>query len=278
MEEDTARGGYAHRQLFELVQNGADALADKPRGGGIALRLTKDCLYCADDGEPIDRAGVTALMFSHLSPKRGTSEIGRFGLGFKSVLGVTHSPEFYSRSGSFRFDRERSRQIVGQVVPGAERYPALRLPEPISPSEGRIKDAILRELMDWATNIIRLPLIPGAVDNLSRQMGDFPPQFLLFVEHVHRLTLKNDMSTLDQTLEFQNVDGDFLLAVGDTTSQWKLFKRTHPLSNDARADRRSLDDGNEVPIWWAVPLDRLTDPACSGHSSRQRPRAWWPAS
>ena len=258
-EEDTARGGYAHRQLFELVQNGADALADKP-GGGIALRLTEDCLYCADNGEPIDRSGVTALMFSHLSPKRGTSEIGRFGLGFKSVLGVTHSPEFYSRSGSFRFDRERSRQIVGQVVPGAERYPVLRLPEPIDPFERRVKDAVLRELMDWATNIIRLPLIPGAIDNLSQQMGDFPPQFLLFVEHVHRLTLKNDMSTLDQTLELQNVDGDFLLAVGDTTSQWKLFKHTHPLSNDAHADRRSLDDGDKVPIWWAVPLDRLTDP------------------
>ena len=26
-EEDTARGGYAHRQLLELVQNGADARA-----------------------------------------------------------------------------------------------------------------------------------------------------------------------------------------------------------------------------------------------------------
>ena len=259
-EEDTARGGYAHRQLFELVQNGADALADKPGGGRIELRLTEDSLYCADNGEPIDRAGVTALMFSHLSPKRGSSEIGRFGLGFKSVLGVTHSPEFFSRSGSFRFDRERSRQIVGQVVHGAERYPVLRLPEPFDPFERRVNDAILRELMDWATNIIRLPLISGAIDNLSRQMGDFPAEFLLFVEHVHRLTLKNDISALHQTLELQNVDGDFLLAVGDTTRQWKLFKHTHPLSNHARDDRRSLDDGDEVPIWWAVPLDRLTDP------------------
>ena len=57
-EEGTARGGYAHRQLFELVQNSADALAGTSDGGRIALRLTEDCLYCADDGEPIDQDGV----------------------------------------------------------------------------------------------------------------------------------------------------------------------------------------------------------------------------
>ena len=101
-EQDTARGGYARRQLFELVQNAADALASSS-GGRIELRLTSDYLYCADNGRAIDEDGVKALMFSHLSPKRGTAEIGRFGLGFKSVLGVTNAPEFFSRSGSFPF-------------------------------------------------------------------------------------------------------------------------------------------------------------------------------
>ena len=106
-EEDTARGGYANRQLLELVQNGADALSLSD-GGQIWIRLTPTHLYCADEGEPIDKDGVRALMFSHLSPKRGTEEIGRFGLGFKSVLGVTDSPEFFSKSGSFQFDRAKS--------------------------------------------------------------------------------------------------------------------------------------------------------------------------
>ena len=259
-EEDTARGGYAHRQLFELVQNSADALAGTSDGGRIAIRLTEDCLYCADDGEPIDQDGVKALMFSHLSPKRGTDEIGRFGLGFKSVLGVTDAPEFFSRSGSFRFDRHHSRERIQQVVPDAERYPALRLPDSIDPCENRDKDDVLRELMGWAKNIVRLPLKPEAHDALVRQMCDFPPEFLLFVKHVSRLTLNDVLSDLDRTLELQDVDGEYLLADGDTTSEWKLFKRMHPLSDDAQADRRSLDDGDEVPIWWAAPLDRLTAP------------------
>lgn len=259
-EEDTARGGYAHRQLFELVQNSADALAGVSGGGRIAIRLTESYLYCADNGNPIDRDGVRALMFSHLSPKRGTSEIGRYGLGFKSVLGVTDAPEFFSHSGSFRFDRSHSRERIRQVVPGANRYPVLRLSTPIDPSEGREKDHILRELMDWATNIVRLPLKSRGHDDLCKQMERFPPEFLLFVEHVRQLTLNDSQSEFDQHLELEKVDGEHVLSDGKLHSRWKLFKRTHRLSRDARDDRRSLDDYNEVPIWWAAPLERLTDP------------------
>ena len=259
-EEDTTRGGYAHRQLFELVQNSADALADKSGGGRIAIRLAEACLYCADDGEPIDQDGARALMFSHISPKRESTQIGRFGLGFKSVLGVTDSPEFFSRSGSFRFDRGRTRERIRQVVPDAERYPVLRLADPIDPVTEREKDDILRQLMSWATNIVRLPLKPDTHNTLSQQINDFPPEFLLFVEHVREMTLRDDLSSLERTLELQSVDDGFLLYDGDTDKEWKLFKRTHTLSRDAQADRRSLDDNNDVLIWWAVPLDRLTDP------------------
>jgi len=258
-EHDTARGGYADRQLFELVQNGADALSGAGGGGRIVIRLTGGCLYCADDGEPIDRNGVTALMFSHLSPKRGTSEIGRFGLGFKSVLGVTDAPEFFSRAGSFRFDRTRACERIREVAPGAERCPVLRLPDPVDPLAARDADAVLCELMDWATNVVRLPLEPGTVANLRRQMQEFPPEFLLFVEHVRQLRLE-DGSTSNRTLELENADGEFRLADGGATRRWKLFKTVHRLSDDAGVDRRSLDDGDEVPIWWAAPLDRLTEP------------------
>ena len=143
-EEETARGGYAHRQLFELVQNGADALSGTGRGR-IRIRLTPTHLYCADEGQPIDSDGVTALMFSHLSPKRGTSEIGRFGLGFKSVLGVTDTPEFFSRSGSFRFDRKKAASLIERIAPNAMRYPVLRLPEAVDPWPLMESDPILCE-------------------------------------------------------------------------------------------------------------------------------------
>ena len=64
--------------------------------------LTSDALYCANEGSPIDEDGINAVLMSNLSVKRST-EIGRFGLGFKSVLGITRRPLFLSRSGSFHF-------------------------------------------------------------------------------------------------------------------------------------------------------------------------------
>ncbi len=285
-EEDTARGGYAHRQLFELVQNSADALS-LAGGGHIVIRLTASHLYCADDGSPIDEAGVRALMFSHLSSKRGTSEIGRFGLGFKSVLGVTDAPEFFSRSGSFRFDRARAANTIQPLVPDAERYPVLRLPEAIDPWRETESDPILRELMGWAVNIVRLPLKPDAHADLARQISEFPPQFLLFVEHVRQLTLQTgqreddkkefddswdnwdlELQTGEQgkdkddtrTFKLSDQDGLYMLDNGQRKTPWMIFKRTHTLSNDARSDRRALDDAHEAPISWAAPLDRLSRP------------------
>ena len=259
-EDDTTRGGYAHRQLLELVQNSADALASMPGGGHIMIHLTETCLYCADNGIPVDNNGVTALMFSHMSPKQGTIEIGRFGLGFKSLLGVSDAPEFFSRNGSFRFDHARAIERIRQVVPNAKRYPALRLPDPIDPFENRDDDNVLRELMVWATNIVRLPLKPHAHEDLGLQIRDFPPEFLLFVEHVHKLELNNNLSKLVRSLELQKVDEEYLIADDDATSRWKLFKRIHLLSPEAQVDRRSFEGGDNVPIWWAAPLDRLTIP------------------
>ena len=258
-EYDTARGGYAHRQIFELVQNGADALTHSD-GASILVRLTGEYLYCADDGTPIDDEGVRALMFSHMSNKRDTSEIGRFGLGFKSVLGVTDAPEFYSRSGSFRFDRHDAACRIAKVA-SAKRYPVLRLPVAVDARMASQDDEDLREMMTWATNIIRLPLKLGAREDLSTQLREFPPEFLLFVDHVCRLTLEDGERSRDFTL--QGVNGEFHLGTDKRSSRWKRFKTTHELSDAARNDRRSLDDSGDVPIWWAVPLDRLSEPGYS---------------
>ena len=255
-EHDTAHGGYAHRQLFELVQNGADALTHSD-GASILVRLTGEYLYCADDGKPIDEDGVRALMFSHMSSKRDTSEIGRFGLGFKSVLGVTDSPEFYSRPGSFRFDRQSAALRIAAVEPAA-RYPVLRLPVPADVLEVSGEDEDLREMMTWATNIVRLPLKPGVKGDLAKQIEDFPPEFLLFVDHVRHLSLEDGDRSRDFAL--QSVNGEFRLDTGEGSSRWKCFKTTHDLSAEAREDRRSLDDSGNVPIWWAAPLDGLNEP------------------
>ena len=258
-EEDTARGGYAYRQLFELVQNAADSLSAE-QGGQILVKLSPTHLYCADEGEPIDPDGVKALMFSHLSPKRGTAEIGRFGLGFKSVLGVTDAPDFFSRAGSFRFSRAKAAELIRPIVPDAQRFPILRLPEPINPWQEAEDDPLLLELMSWASNIVRLPLKADTHENLARQLREFPSEFLLFVGHVSELTLENDHAEESRTISLSQEEREYLLDSGDATTRWMVVSGLHRLSNDAKADSRSLDDSMEVPISWAAPLDPSNEP------------------
>ena len=258
-EEDTARGGYARRQLFELIQNGADALSGTG-GGRIWIGLTSSYLYCADEGQPIDQDGVRALMFAYLSPKRGTDEIGRFGMGFKSVLGVTDTPEFFSRSGSFRFDQQRAATRIRSIVPDAERCPVLSLPEAIDPQIEVDADPILDDLMGWASNIVRLPLRDEAIDSLERQIEEFSGKFLLFVEHVSQLTLQNDIRGTNRTFSLSCEDDLYFLSDGESVTRWIVVKDTHELSSEAMSDSRTLDDTGQVPISWAAPLDSLGEP------------------
>ena len=190
-EYDTAHGDYAHRQLYDLIKISADALTYPGTGQSILIRLTKHFFYCADDGRPIDEDDVKGLMFAHMSSKPRATEIGRLGMGFKSILGVTDAPEFYSRSGSVRFNRARAAELIRQHVP-AEHYPTLRLPEPIDAEAEAANDDDLRELMSWASNIVRLPLAKGAFKDLATQVQRFPPEFLLSAQHVRYLTLECD--------------------------------------------------------------------------------------
>ncbi len=273
-ERDTSHGGYQHRQMYELVQNAADALwveqaserSDRSHAdehahrGRIEVRLTERCLYCADDGDPIDRSGMTALMFSHMSPKRATNQIGTFGLGFKAVLGVSDEPEFFSRSGSFRFERLRSSERIRAVVPSAAAlsdFPVLRLPEPINPLASGDSDSILGEMMSWASNIVRLPLKPKAYGDLDQQIANFPAEFVLFVPHVTSLTLIVDGRSPQRSVRLAREGGEFVLDDGVNTGRWRVFRRSHRLSADARADRRPGDHTDDVLISWAAPIDHI---------------------
>ena len=135
-------------------------------------------------------------------------------MGFKSVLGVTNAPEFFSRSGSFRFDRAKAASLIRPTAPDAGRYPVLRLPEAIDPWPEMATDPVLRSLMGWAVNIVRLPLKQGAYEALNRQIGEFPSEFLLFVGHVSELVLRTAEQEAPRTISLRGEDGHFILGDG----------------------------------------------------------------
>lgn len=253
LERAVAQGSYGRRQVYELVQNGADALLGRA-GGTVHVVLTETHLYCANEGSPIDDKGVQAILHSHLSVKR-RNEIGRFGLGFKSVLGVTRQPEFFCRSGSFAFDAARSAEEIRAVSPRAEHFPVLRLAYPLDPLASARDDSLLAELMTWATTVVRLSRADGDSSWLEDDINEFPSEFLLFCPHIGRVVLENRSVgecrtiTLDRTGEFLRLND------GVEERAWRVFERVHKPSPEARREAGELADREELPLVWAVPVE-----------------------
>ncbi|MGW4226216.1 DEAD/DEAH box helicase [Streptomyces bauhiniae] len=290
-ERRITQGGYGDRQLFELVQNAADEIADEP-GGTIHVVLTESHLYCANEGSPVTPEGAETILRMSMSRKRG-GQIGRFGVGVKSVLVVTDAPEFFSRTGSFGFDRAWSYEQIKSVPGVLERYgaefdaPVLRMARPLDAEAERATDPVLDELLAWATTVVRLPLLPRADDRLGRDMhgsrgkGDgevreeFPVGFQLFSPHVAKVVLEDRrlrpvlrrVLTTRQTGDLHAVTEE-RTGRAHTTVGWRVFTTTHTPGPAARSDAGELHDRLSIDLSWGVPaLEK--DPKSGLHINSQ---------
>lgn len=253
IEQRAVEGGYGRRQLYELIQNGADELLGDR--GKIEIILTPDALYCANQGNALSVEGVGALLFSNLSAKTG-AEIGRFGLGFKSVLGITTTPEIFSRSGSVRFDpRVAHLEIERALGHRVDRAPTLRIAEAIQPELERASDGILDELMHWATTVVRLRRDVEDTSWLEPQLPEFPAEFLLFSPHVRELTLSDRKSGYARTISAIQDASVIRLREGNHESVWRVFSTIHRPSDRARRDGGTLAARDALPIAWAVDVE-----------------------
>ncbi len=258
IERSIAEGGYGRRQIYELVQNGADAALEAGlQCARISVVLTDDALYCANEGDPITVDGVTAILGAHRSRKRN-NQIGRFGLGFKSVLAVTDAPEFFSRSGSFHFDPIRARTDIASAV-RIERSATLRLAYPSDARAESTADPVLAELMEWAATVIRLPLNRDGAAWLSGDVREFPSPFVLFSSHVGALELHDRTEGLHRLITSRQADGLIELDENGDTSRWKLVSTDYVMSDSARASAGELADRDSLPLVWAVPIDKATE-------------------
>jgi superfamily II DNA or RNA helicase len=249
IEISNVEGGYGKKQLNELVQNAADALLG--HGGCIALVLSSGCLYAANEGSPLSDTGVETIMASHLSRKRD-DEIGRYGLGFKSVLGITDRPEIISRSVSIRFDRVKSEELCRAIYSTTPRTPVLRIGVPFDPNAEADNDPVLQSLMEWASTIVRLPLKPE-IDWLGEELQKFPPEFLLFAPHVHELTLRSDAVGWRSTW-WSEVDGNSTsLRSNQKHSDWNVYRVQHQPTDVARQDAGIITGRERIEVSWAIP-------------------------
>lgn len=251
-ERSIFEGAYAKRQLFELLQNAADA--SRSGKGRCKVLLTDRALYVANTGEPLSAHGVETLMAAHLSGKRD-DQIGRFGLGFKSVLAVTDSPGIVSRSGAVMFDKGWSRSVLEREIPGRPHYPVMRLARPTDPRDLCNRDDVLAELAAWATTVVVLPLRANR-DHLATAMRGFPAEFLLFSRHVERLDLEDRARRIARRITLSPVP-DGLLELNDASrkSIWTVHSTVHTPSTEALRDGGYQSARESLEVSWAAPLE-----------------------
>ena len=252
-ERGIAEGGYGRKQIQELIQNAADALQGSP--GRIQVTLTADTLYVANQGTPFVDTGVRALLYTHLSNKFGT-EIGRFGLGFKSISGISDSPQILSQSVSFEFNREQTARDLSNELgrPFApSEVPALRVAWPIDPQVEFRSDEILKEMSRWAVTIVRVPLLPGVASQLSTEIAEFDESFTLFAPHVRQLDLNDLLAGHERSFKAKKSGNRVTLTTDDGDREWLVVSREHQPSREALESAGHAARRESVTVSWAVP-------------------------
>lgn len=255
-EVEVLSGGYAYRQMFELVQNAADAIGEGGEGRGrIEVVLDRKRLAAANTGAPIDQDGVVALLNARSSSKRA-GQIGRFGIGFKSLLKLGGQVDLVSRSIGLRFDpvwcRSQIRDHLGLAADA--RAPGMRLAQVLDPAtpEGPLR---LHGAFDWATTVVTAAIEqPDVYDRLSEEMASFPAEFILFLDADVELVLETDAG-LRRKITRRREGEIFIVDDGTTESRWRLFQtRVRVTDPSALSDAQHLQAREEVPLAWAVPL------------------------
>lgn len=274
-QESQVAHDYRGRLVYELLQNADDALLGVATTDDRALfRLTDSELWVANTGRPFTEADVRGLCGLGASskaqpdgPKRAS--IGHKGLGFKSVLEVTHAPEAYSETVSFRLGREQAATRVSALWSDLDRggvrgVPAMRFPSEISDPH-----PVWRSLSDEGYHsAFRFPFHDGVTRQqraaLADQLLSLPMTSVLFLKHLAEVVIEVATSTQESSrqwlLERHQVTPDGVVPCAGLT-ETGLF-RVDLVSGDGVGERYWVAHNADVPI--GDHRDGLTGPAWEG--------------
>jgi hypothetical protein len=148
--------------IFELIQNAEDAGATE-----LAFELFDDRLEVRHDGRPFTEADVRGVCGVGISGKSGDlTQIGKFGIGFKSVYAYTRTPRIYSAGEHFRI----------------ENYVR---PFPETPPEAAPARTLFVFPFDHDT-----VSAPVAVREISAALNALAPSLVLFLTNIERLRVR----------------------------------------------------------------------------------------
>ena len=215
--------------IYELLQNAEDALARRREGDGprsVRFHLAPAELRIGHYGIPFDEADVRSICGIGQSTKDpGLTEIGRFGIGFKSVYAYTDRPEVHSGAEDFAIEH--------YVLP---------VPAPDGDSRGPDETVFVLPL--------RRPGDAGEIRGAVRRLA---PRALLFLREINEIEWRVEDGASGLYLrETEELGGGVrrVTLVGEADGQreteraWLVFARAldpEPKSGAAEGARRSVE-------------------------------------
>ena len=171
--------------ILELLQNAED----NTYGDGVEPELCIS-VEANDPTETPESDGCLCLLnnevgFQHeqvlslcsvgqSTKKKALGYIGEKGIGFKSVFRISERPHIFSNGYQFRFQKPQDLDDLGYIVP---------------------------HWVDFAPGIVRsgftailLPLVTGKRGSITEKLLDIPPETILFLTKLRRLTIGNTHS------------------------------------------------------------------------------------
>lgn len=203
--------------VFELLQNAEDAGAST-----ATFTLRRDgCIFEHDGARLFSEEDVRSITGIHNSTKKEKSDdqIGKFGVGFKSVFVYTIAPEITSGEFSFRILR-------------------LVLPETIS-----------RPNIDWSTTRFWLPFNNPkkprevAYEEVEGALRDLAETTLLFLNHLHSISWKIGDSGGGAVLRIKHTENHIEVLKetnGETTASSHFLRFAQPVEGLTRETQHKV--------------------------------------
>lgn len=215
---------YNNRQLLEMLQNADDAASEAKTEKKVLIKLVGKKLIIANTGYGFSEEGLNSIFHSHLSPKEAMEgQIGKKGLGFRSILSWAHKVTIESHDLCVGFSKEFSIKVLNELLENKKfkiEYNKLKKKEefPISTLVCPEVEGAVVEHFEGKENfdtIIQIDLLDKAIEQVIKQLNnDIDREVLLFLNNLTAIYL--DINAVKSSFKKEIVSKDLLKIISET--------------------------------------------------------------
>lgn len=241
--------------VLELIQNAEDAGQGFSEEGSLEIHLNEHRVKITHNGKPFNENDIKAISGIRSSKKPERGFLGYLGIGFKSVLKICDSPEIYSNSFQFKFDRNHwsdPSSTPWHVIP-------IWIDQPSEPIE------------ENKTTFV-IPFRDGTdIEKVISEIKKLRLELYLFLRWLRKITILDEISNQKWILENFGEDKNGITRLNSGTEQrrFKFFRRQVAVPDWVRVDRLTQEYRNnvtqrEIAIGFALDKDENLSPEEAG--------------